>query len=326
MRLLKILVFVAIVFSATRASAGCGTVSIGEMNWNSARLIANLQKIILETGYGCKVEVTKTTTVPGMTAHVDTGKPQIISEAWINSVRELYERGVNEGRIVSVSSVLSDGGLEGWWVPAYLVEKYPGIDTVEGLKKNWQLFAHASNPDKGRFFGCPKGWGCRTINKNLLKAYGLDTVFEKFDSGSGEKLRESIALAYAQKKPWLGYYWAPTAIMGRYPMVPVKLNATDPKGHACNQKPDCATPHAGGYPASRVISTVTTEFKDTHPNEFAALSKISIPNKVMNSILAWAEKNNASGPQMAAHFLRTQRSVWSKWVSEDTVNKIEAAL
>ena len=87
MRLLKILFFVAFVLSTSPASANCGPVSIGEMNWNSARLIANLQKVILESGYGCSVEVIKTTTVPGMTAQVETGKPEIISEAWINSVR-----------------------------------------------------------------------------------------------------------------------------------------------------------------------------------------------------------------------------------------------
>ena len=79
MRVLKFLVFIAVVLTASRASANCGPVSIGEMNWNSARLIANVQKVILEAGYGCSVELMKTTTIPGMTAHVETGKPQIIS-------------------------------------------------------------------------------------------------------------------------------------------------------------------------------------------------------------------------------------------------------
>ena len=326
MRLLYLLACLGIVLTTSNASANCGSVTIGEMNWNSARLIANVQKVILESGYGCKVELLKTTTVPGMTAHVETGKPDVISEAWVNSVREIYKRGVNDRKILRASWVMTDGGLEGWWIPSYLVAKCPGIDTINGLKKHWKLFADASSPNKGRFFGCPKGWGCRTINQNLFKAYRMDQMFESFDSGSGDKLRQSISSAYAEKKPWLGYYWAPTAIMGRYPMVPVKLNDADPAGHACNQKTDCEKPHAGRYPSSLVVSTVTTKFKDAHPEEFGALSKISIPNKVMNSILAWAEKNNAGGPEMAAQFLRTQRSLWTSWVSEDVVNKVEAAL
>ena len=43
-----------------QASAACGTVSIAEMNWASAQLMANVDKIILESGYGCKVDI-----VPG---------------------------------------------------------------------------------------------------------------------------------------------------------------------------------------------------------------------------------------------------------------------
>ena len=80
-------------------------------------------------------------------------------------------------------------------------------------------------------------------------------------------------------------------------MTPEKLNDSDPTGHACNQKADCQSPHAGSYPASLVVSTVTTKFRDDHPAEFGALSKISIPNKVMNSILAWAETRMAEDAQ-----------------------------
>ena len=36
--------------------------------------------------------------------------------------------------------------------------------------------------------------------------------------GSAAGLDGSIAKAYENKEPWLGYYWAPTAILGKYPM------------------------------------------------------------------------------------------------------------
>ena len=39
-----------------RSGSACGTVSVAEMNWASAQLMANVDKIILESGYGCKVE------------------------------------------------------------------------------------------------------------------------------------------------------------------------------------------------------------------------------------------------------------------------------
>ena len=35
----------------------CGKVTIAEMNWASAELMANVDKIILEKGYDCEVEL-----------------------------------------------------------------------------------------------------------------------------------------------------------------------------------------------------------------------------------------------------------------------------
>ena len=39
------------------ANAGCGKLVIAEQNWASAELMANVDKIILEKGYGCEVEL-----------------------------------------------------------------------------------------------------------------------------------------------------------------------------------------------------------------------------------------------------------------------------
>ena len=40
----------------SQAFAACGTVSVAEMNWASAQAMANVDKIILESGFGCNVE------------------------------------------------------------------------------------------------------------------------------------------------------------------------------------------------------------------------------------------------------------------------------
>ena len=42
------------------ANAECGKITIADMNWASASLMANVDKVILENGYGCEVEL-----VPG---------------------------------------------------------------------------------------------------------------------------------------------------------------------------------------------------------------------------------------------------------------------
>lgn len=314
------------VFVTGAASAKCGQVSIGAMNWDSARVIANIEKLVLQAGFDCQVEIIETSTVPGVTSQVEKGTPDILSETWVKSVKALYDKGIEQGRIVRAGAVLLDGGLESWWIPAYLRTRHPTLETVEDLKRNWRLFATPDNPGKGRFYSCPDGWGCQIINANMFKAYGLADTFELYEPKSADDLKRSIAQAYAQRRPWVGYYWAPTAILGRYPMVELKLAAASPTGHACNQRADCAAPHAGRYPPSLVVSTTTAKFKETNPREFAFISQIAIRNRIMNGILAWGEKNQASAPEMARHFLQAHIPLWKSWLPPDIAEKVEAGL
>ena len=62
---------------ATISKAACGKVSIAEMNWASASLMANVDKIILEKGYGCEVELVAGDTMPTFTSMNEKGAPDV---------------------------------------------------------------------------------------------------------------------------------------------------------------------------------------------------------------------------------------------------------
>ena len=57
----------ALFLGANVAMAECGTVQIAAMNWASAQLMASVDKIILEQGYGCSVELVPGDTMPTFT-------------------------------------------------------------------------------------------------------------------------------------------------------------------------------------------------------------------------------------------------------------------
>jgi len=107
----------------------------------------------------------------------------------------------------------------------------------------------------GKFHDCPSGWACDIINNNNLTALNIaDTGLERFQHGSGETLQTSIAAAYDEQAPWFGYYWAPTAVLGKYPMVQVEVGEYNAEAHACNGDVDCADPTFSAYPAAKVVS------------------------------------------------------------------------
>ena len=192
---------------ATSAAADCGEVSITEMDWASSAVVTHVAKFLMEQGYGCSVTTVPTTTVPAMTSLAETGEPDILTELW-TSYTPVYEGLREEGKIVELSKVLSDGGVEAWWIPAYLAEEHPELTTLEGIKANPELVG-------GRFHDCPAGWGCDVTNFNNFKAAGFEgSGVERFQHGSGETLATAIAAAYEAKEPWFGYYWAPTSVLG----------------------------------------------------------------------------------------------------------------
>lgn len=310
---------VATIMSASHAQADCGEISMTEMDWGSAIIVTQVSKFLLEQGYGCQVTVVPSASVPALASVSETGEPDILTEIWTNGA-PAYPGLVEAGKIKELTNVLSDGGVEGWWVPKYLVDAHPELKTLEGVKANPELVG-------GRLHNCPVGWTCQTITTNMHKAAGLEAVgIEDFVHGSGETLAASIASAYQAKEPWFGYYWAPTSILGKYPMVLVDIGPHDPAGHECNSNQECATPVVGAFPTSIVTTVVTDTFSASHPDESALMQNVTFTNTQMGELLAWQEDNNASGQEAAVHFLTNYKSVWKEWLNDSAREKLAAIL
>ena len=151
---------------------------------------SHVEDIILKEGYGCDTEVVPGDTVPTVTSMTEKGEPDIAPEVWINSAREVVEAAVAEGRLTIAGDIFSDGGEEGWWVPTFVVEQNPELTTLQEVIKRPDLFPDKEEPGKGRFYGCPPGWACEIVNRNLYMAYGLDEAgFTLFNPGSAKGWR-----------------------------------------------------------------------------------------------------------------------------------------
>ena len=317
--LLKSAAAAALVSFGSTAAADCGDVTITEMDWASSAVVTAVASFLMEQGYGCNVQKVPSSTVPALTSLAETGEPDIITEVWANSTPS-YQPLVDEGKLVEVADVLSDGGVEAWWIPAYLAESNPELTTWEGIMANPAAVG-------GKFHDCPAGWACDIINNNNLKAANIEgSGLERFQHGSGETLQTSIASAYSEKAPWFGYYWAPTAVLGKYPMVRVEVPAYNAEGHACNGDVDCANPVFSAYPASKVATAVSGPFAEANPEIVTLLSNVSFTNAQMGEVLAWRLDNNASYDEAAVYFLTENTAVWGSWLNEEAKGKLAALL
>ena len=91
----------------------CGKVSVANMNWQSAEVLAHIDNIILTSGFGCDVELVPGDTMPTLTAMMEKGKPDVAPEAWINAVRQPLDAAVKAGTLHYAATSLKDGGVEG---------------------------------------------------------------------------------------------------------------------------------------------------------------------------------------------------------------------
>jgi len=297
------------------ALADCGKVSITEMNWTSSQIITEVAKFIMEKGYSCKVKKVPSDTNKAMKSLVETGQPDIITELWINSLPQ-YDELKKEGKVKTATEVLSDGGVQGWWIPKYLADRHPELTTIDDIIENPALVGNT-------FHNCPIGWSCRKINDNLIQALGLDEKMKIFNHTSRETLATSLSKAYADKKPWFGYYWAPTAALGKYPMVKISIGQYKSEIHTCNSKgQQCRVPDISEYPTGQVITAVTSEIAQKNPAIFKLMSNLSLTNAQMGDILAWKEANKASTEQAADYFIKKYENIWSKWINDDASRKL----
>ncbi len=305
--------------SATSAHADCGTVSITEMDWASSQVVTAVATFLMDKGYGCDVQVVPSSTVPALTSLAETGEPDILTEVWANST-PAYGPLKDEGKLVELGDVLSDGGVEAWWIPAYLAESNPELTTWEGIMADPAAVG-------GRFHDCPSGWACDIINNNNLIALGAEAAgLERFQHGSGETLQTSIAAAYADKAPWFGYYWAPTAVLGKYPMVKVEVGEYDADAHTCNGSADCASPSFSAYPSSKVVTAVSGPFVEREPEVVELLKNLSFTNAQMGEVLAWRLDNNASNEEAAVYFLTNYKETWGAWLNDAARENLSSLL
>lgn len=329
-RALLPLALAALVAPATPAvAATCGTsdkITIAEMTWLSASALAHIMNKILADGYGCNSELVPGDTVPTATSMLTKGEPDIAPELWVSTAKSIWDQMMEKGTVYKAGDVFASGGEEGWWIPDYVAKEYPDIKSVYDLRDHAELFADVSNPDKGRIYGCPPGWGCEIININLFKALGLGDSYELFSPGSGANLKASIARQVTRKKPIVAYYWGPTAVLGKYNLVKLEMPPHDIDKFTCLTDKNCADPQPSDWAVGEVAVAVVKELQGKAPNVAEFLSKMQVPNDVVNSFLAWGDDTSASPDEVADYFLKNHEGIWTAWVPSEVASKVKAAL
>lgn len=298
-------------------------IKFGGMNWESNLVLVEVERFIADKGYGCKSEVLPTETLPALAA-LERGDLDINTEIWLNSVAEPWAKAEATGKVKRIGDIYMGG--EAWFIPRYTAERLPELKSAADLPKFKDEFKDPEEPTKGRFYGCPAGWGCEVVSGNLFNALKLGDTFTLFSPGTGATQKAALTAAYKRKENIAFYYWYPTPLVGSLDLVKLELPAYDKEKHACLTNPNCADPQPSAYPDNPVFTAVATQFSKDAPKFTEFLSKVAVPLPVMDKVMAHMEETEDEPSDVAKWFLQNESDIWGKWLPADVAARVKAAL
>ncbi len=322
---LSTMIFLTACTPETKTSAEKDTLVFADAGWDSIRIHNAIAAHIIENGYGYNTDV-MTGSSPITVRGLIQGDIDLYMEVWTDNVQELYDSGIESGDIVELS-INFDDNAQGLYVPTYMIKGDPekGIEpitpelkSIADLPKYWEVFQDPDDPTKGRIYGAPPNWAADEILREKFETYHLSENFNYFNPGSDTSLTTSLVSAVTKGKPWLGYSWEPTWIMGKYDMTLIKDEPYDEEkwnnGYTCE------------FPGVKVTVAVNKDVLEKTPEIVDFLKNYKTSSDLTNKMLAYMQDNDAEAEEAAKWFLQEYEDIWTQWVPENISTKIKETI
>lgn len=310
---------------ATLGACGGGDVGqseplvVGEGDWDSCKFHDYVVKLIVENGYGLECDIMPAST-PMMLAGLTKGDIDIVTELWSDNIKDEYDASIVDNAFIE-ASVNFDDNKQGLYVPTYLIEGddalAPDLKNVQDLPKYADLFPDPEEPEKSCIYGAIAGWVADDFLAKKIEVYGLGETYNYMRPGSDAALSASLASAYAKGEPWVGYYWEPTWVIGKYDMTLLEDTPYSPEAFEKGE---------GAFASVCVTVCTANSLKEEHPEVFEFLSNYKTSSALTSTALSYMMDNEAEHEDTAKWFLVNNQDVWKAWVPQDVFDKVMEAI
>jgi len=242
---------------ARGSAASCGSLTMDENAWAGATANVYVLKYVLEKNLGCKVNIAKLPESTPLFQAMSDGKVDVVPEDWNNILLKVNQKYITGGKVANLGSNGVIGHI-GWYIPTYLMQKYPQFKTWQGLKGKESIFKSPESGSQGMFLGGDPSYVQK--DAQLIKELGLNFKFVSVGAEPAQVARWTQA--YKQKKPIIFYWYTPQYLNTAYQLSEVKLPA---RGKNCV---DSYNPKLGsnwsiykcGYGDTIIDKVISTKF------------------------------------------------------------------
>jgi len=283
---------------------------IGKLDWTGQEITAEIAGEILRR-MGYKVQFVQTTQVPLFQAVAD-GQITAYLENWNQSSKKYYDEYTADGRIEGLGET-GLVGQEGWYYPAYVEEKCPGLPEWTALKKCADIFATPDTAPQGRLLDYPAEW--TPDSANWVKAWGLE--FVTVPSGGEGATAAEVKSAAARKEPILLQWWEPTWLASIYDLKRVVL---DSAGEGCKLAAAAGVQSKKAFDCNsngiEIVKFGWPQMKDKWPAAYKFLKAYQITNEQQGPLAMTVETEGKKAADVAKAWVDANEAVWKPWVDQ----------
>ena len=292
--------------SATAAAATCkGDGSKGEVKmminqWvGAAANVAVVQCLLQQMGY----KVTTSTLAEEVAWQgFQTGEVDVILENWGHP--DLEKKYIATDKLAQDDGPNGVTGIIGWYVPGWMIDKYPDMADWNNLNKYADLFKTSESGDKGQFLGSDPTF----VQYDQALITNLKLNFKDVFSGSEAATITAFQQADKNKTPLIGYFYDPQWLLSEIKLVQIHLPAYTAGCDADLKKVAC------DYPPYILNKIVRTKFATDGGDAATFIKNFTWGNADQNSV-ADAITNKAMSPEDAAkQWIDANPTKWAAWM------------
>jgi len=297
--------------------AAADQVTITGLNWDAAKVIAEVLSQVIEQELGTPVRIRDADTDTSL-ASMDAGDGEhdVFPDIWMPNQQKAWEIHVEQRATIAHNAGYE--AVQGFFLPTATAEAL-GIASIEDLKS--PEIARRFDTDGnglGEYWAGEESWGATRLNRIKMKSYGLDKLWEPWIA-SNEDFKAALESARAEDRPLLFYHWTPEWVFSVHPLTQVAEPAYRPgcdTVYSPSEREDWleASSFPCAFETSRVYVFHSRSLETRFPKVAAFLTRVTFDPAVING---WVTETGVAGKspdEVAGAWLAANRDTVAEWL------------